>query len=125
MRTVGVMTLDRNPTNFFAETEQVAFHPGHLVPGIGFVDDPLLHARLFSYLDTQLTRLGGPNFAQIPINRPRRTGERQQPRRVHAAGGARGRRAVHAELARRWMPVRRGRRRRLHPRAPTRSRARR
>ena len=64
------MTLDRNPTNYFAETEQVAFHPGHLVPGIGFVDDPLLHARLFSYLDTQLTRLGGPNFAQLPINRP-------------------------------------------------------
>ncbi|WP_426574565.1 catalase [Aquihabitans sp. McL0605] len=70
VRTVGVMTLDRNPTNYFAETEQVAFHPGHVVPGIGFVDDPLLHARLFSYLDTQLTRLGGPNFNQIPINRP-------------------------------------------------------
>ena len=70
VRTVGVLTLDRNPTNYFAETEQVAFHPGHLVPGIGFVDDPLLHARLFSYLDTQLTRLGGPNFSQIPINRP-------------------------------------------------------
>ena len=70
VRTVGVLTLDRNPTNYFAETEQIAFHPGHLVPGIGFVDDPLLHARLFSYLDTQLTRLGGPNFSQIPINRP-------------------------------------------------------
>ncbi len=70
VRTVGVLTLDRNPTNYFAETEQIAFHPGHLVPGIGFVDDPLLHARLFSYLDTQLTRLGGPNFTQIPINRP-------------------------------------------------------
>lgn len=70
VRTVGVLTLDRNPTNYFAETEQIAFHPGHLVPGIGFVDDPLLHARLFSYLDTQLTRLGGPNFNQIPINRP-------------------------------------------------------
>ncbi|MCU1371392.1 MAG: katE [Ilumatobacteraceae bacterium] len=70
VRPVGVLTLDRNPTNFFAETEQIAFHPGHLVPGIGFVDDPLLHARLFSYLDTQLTRLGGPNFGQIPINRP-------------------------------------------------------
>ncbi len=70
VRTVGVLTLDRNPTNFFAETEQIAFHPGHVVPGIGFVDDPLLHARLFSYLDTQLTRLGGPNFNQIPINRP-------------------------------------------------------
>jgi len=70
VRTIGVMTLDRNPTNFFAETEQVAFHPGHLVPGIDIVDDPLLHARLFSYLDTQLTRLGGPNFSQIPVNRP-------------------------------------------------------
>jgi catalase len=70
VRTVGVLTLDRNPTNYFAETEQIAFHPGHLVPGIGFVDDPLLHARLFSYLDTQLTRLGGPNFNQLPINRP-------------------------------------------------------
>jgi catalase len=67
---IGVMVLNRNPTNFFAETEQVAFHPGHLVPGIDITDDPLLHARLFSYLDTQLTRLGGPNFGQIPINRP-------------------------------------------------------
>jgi len=67
---IGMMTLNRNPTNYFAETEQVAFHPGHLVPGIDITDDPLLHARLFSYLDTQLTRLGGPNFAQIPINRP-------------------------------------------------------
>ncbi|WP_309110837.1 catalase [Saccharothrix sp.] len=67
---VGMLTLNRNPTNFFAETEQVAFHVGHLVPGIDVTDDPLLHARLFSYLDTQLTRLGGPNFDQIPINRP-------------------------------------------------------
>jgi len=70
VRPVGVLTLDRNPANFFAETEQIAFHPGHLVPGIDITDDPLLHARLFSYLDTQLTRLGGPNFSQIPINRP-------------------------------------------------------
>jgi len=70
VRTVGTLTLERNPVNFFAETEQIAFHPGHLVPGIDIVDDPLLHARLFSYLDTQLTRLGGPNFSQIPINRP-------------------------------------------------------
>jgi catalase len=70
VRLVGTLTLDRQPTNFFAETEQVAFHPGHVVPGIDFVDDPLLHARLFSYIDTQLTRLGGPNFDQIPINRP-------------------------------------------------------
>lgn len=67
---VGRLTLDRNPTNYFAETEQVAFHLGNLVPGIDVTDDPLLQARLFSYLDTQLSRLGGPNFNQIPINRP-------------------------------------------------------
>lgn len=67
---IGTMVLNANPTNFFAETEQVAFHPGHLVPGIDVTDDPLLQGRLFSYLDTQLTRLGGPNFGQIPINRP-------------------------------------------------------
>jgi catalase len=67
---VGKMTLNRNPDNFFAETEQVAFHPGHVVPGIDFTNDPLLQGRLFSYLDTQLIRLGGPNFAELPINRP-------------------------------------------------------
>jgi catalase len=67
---VGKLTLNRNPDNFFAETEQVAFHVGNVVPGIDFTNDPLLQARLFSYLDTQLTRLGGPNFAEIPINRP-------------------------------------------------------
>jgi catalase len=66
---VGRLTLDRNPSNYFAETEQVAFNPGHLVPGIDVTDDPLLQVRLFSYVDTQLTRLGGPNFAQLPINR--------------------------------------------------------
>jgi catalase len=66
---VGRLTLNRCPANFFAEVEQVAFHVGHLVPGIEVVDDPLMQARLFSYLDTQLTRLGGPNFHQIPINR--------------------------------------------------------
>src|SRR5258705_3143648 len=70
VRRVGRLTLDRNPDNFFAETEQVAFHPGHVVPGIDFTDDPLLQGRLFSYTDTQLTRLGGPNFPQIPTNRP-------------------------------------------------------
>ena len=70
VRRVGRLTLNRNPDNFFAETEQVAFHPGHLVPGIDFTDDPLLQGRLFSYTDTQLTRLGGPNFHEIPINRP-------------------------------------------------------
>ncbi|MDA3627040.1 catalase [Saccharopolyspora sp. WRP15-2] len=70
VRPVGKMVLDRNPDNFFAETEQVAFHTANVVPGIDFTNDPLLQARNFSYLDTQLIRLGGPNFAQIPINRP-------------------------------------------------------
>lgn len=70
VKKVGKMTLNRNPDNFFAETEQVAFHPGHIVPGIDFTNDPLLQARLFSYVDTQLIRLGGPNFNEIPINRP-------------------------------------------------------
>ncbi|WP_431096442.1 catalase [Polaromonas aquatica] len=67
---IGKMVLNRNPDNFFAETEQVAFHPGHLVPGIDFSSDPLLQGRLFSYTDTQLSRLGGANFHEIPINRP-------------------------------------------------------
>jgi catalase len=67
---IGKLTLNRVPDNFFAETEQVAFHPGHIVPGIDFTNDPLLQGRLFSYLDTQLLRLGGPNFHEIPINRP-------------------------------------------------------
>lgn len=66
---IGKLTLNRNPDNFFAETEQVAFHPGHLVPGIDFTNDPLLQGRLFSYTDTQLSRLGSPNFHEIPINR--------------------------------------------------------
>ena len=67
---IGKMVLNRNPDNFFAETEQVAFHPGHIVSGIDFSNDPLLQGRLFSYTDTQLSRLGGPNFQEIPINRP-------------------------------------------------------
>src|SRR5690606_23207127 len=66
---IGVLSLNGTPTNFFAESEQVAFHVGHLVPGIGVTDDPLLQTRLFSYVDTQLSRLGGPNFNQLPINR--------------------------------------------------------
>jgi catalase len=70
VKRIGKLTLDRNPDNFFAETEQVAFHPGHIVPGIDFTSDPLLQGRLFSYTDTQLKRLGGPNFHEIPINRP-------------------------------------------------------
>ena len=74
---IGKMVLNRNPENFFAETEQVAFHPGHVVPGIDFTNDPLLQGRLFSYTDTQLTRLGGPNFAEIPINRSAGAGAQQ------------------------------------------------
>ena len=67
---IGKMTLNKNVDNVFAETEQAAFHIGHVVPGIDFTNDPLLQGRLFSYTDTQLLRLGGPNFQQIPINRP-------------------------------------------------------
>jgi len=67
---IGKLTLNRNPDNFFAETEQVAFHIGHVVSGIDFTNDPLLQGRLFSYTDTQLKRLGSPNFHEIPINRP-------------------------------------------------------
>ena len=68
---VGRMVLDRNPDNFFAETEQVAFCPANIVPGIDFSNDPLLQGRLFSYLDTQKSRLGTANFHQIPINAPK------------------------------------------------------
>jgi catalase len=70
VKIIGKMTLNRNVDNVFAETEQVAFHPGNVVPGIDFSNDPLLQGRLFSYTDTQLLRLGGPNFHELPINRP-------------------------------------------------------
>jgi catalase len=70
VKRIGRLTLNRNPQNFFAETEQVAFGVHNIVPGIDFSDDPLMQGRLFSYLDTQLIRLGGPNFHEIPINRP-------------------------------------------------------
>ncbi len=70
VKIIGKMTLNKNVNNFFAETEQVAFCPANIVPGIDFSNDPLLQGRLFSYEDTQLSRLGGPNFRQIPINRP-------------------------------------------------------
>lgn len=69
VKIIGKMTLNQNVSNVFAETEQVAFHPGNVVPGIDFTNDPLLQGRLLSYLDTQLYRLGGPNFTEIPINR--------------------------------------------------------
>ena len=71
VKVIGKMVLNRYPDNFFAETEQVAFCPSHVPPGIDFSNDPLLQGRLFSYLDTQLSRLGSPNFAQIPINAPK------------------------------------------------------
>jgi catalase len=71
LQVVGRMVLDRWPDNFLAETEQVAFCPSHVVPGIDFSNDPLLQGRLFSYLDTQLSRLGSANFHQIPINAPK------------------------------------------------------
>jgi catalase len=87
---VGRMVLNRNPVNFFAETEQAAFHPGHLVPGIDFTNDPLLQGRLFSYTDTQISRLGGANFHELPINRPRcpmRNLQRDGMRRMDVAPG--------------------------------------
>ncbi|MET3119942.1 catalase [Undibacterium sp. GrIS 1.8] len=71
LKVIGRMVLNRWPNNFFAETEQVAFCPSHVVPGIDFSNDPLLQGRLFSYLDTQLSRLGSPNFHQIPVNAPK------------------------------------------------------
>ena len=71
LRVIGRMVLDRWPNNFFAETEQVAYCPSHVVPGIDFSNDPLLQGRLFSYLDTQLSRLGSANFHQIPVNAPK------------------------------------------------------
>ena len=71
LEVIGRMVLDRNADNFFAETEQAAYHPGNVVPGIEFSNDPLLQGRLFSYTDTQLLRLGGPNFHELEINRPR------------------------------------------------------
>ncbi len=71
LKVIGRMVLDRWPDNFFAETEQVAFCPGNIVPGIDFSNDPLLQGRLFSYIDTQLSRLGSPNFHQIPVNAPK------------------------------------------------------
>jgi catalase len=71
LKVVGHMVLNRWPDNFFAETEQVAYCPANVVPGIDFSNDPLLQGRLFSYLDTQLSRLGSPNFNQIPVNAPK------------------------------------------------------
>ncbi len=102
---VGKLTLDRNPDNFFAETEQVAFCVGNVVPGIDFTNDPLMQARLFSYLDTQLTRLGGPNFAEIPINRPVAPVHNHQQDGFHRHDDQHRARQLPPELAGRRVPV--------------------
>jgi catalase len=88
---VGRMVLNRNPDNFFAETEQVAFCTAHVVPGIDFSNDPLLHGRHHSYLDTQISRLGGPNFHEIPINSPLSAVHNNQRDGLHRQAIARGR----------------------------------
>jgi catalase len=88
---VGRMVLDRNPDNFFAETEQVAFCTAHVVPGIDFSNDPLLAGRIHSYVDTQITRLGGPNFHEIPINAPIAPIHNNQRDGFHRQAIARGR----------------------------------
>jgi catalase len=88
---VGRMVLNRNPDNFFAETEQVAFCAAHIVPGIDFSNDPLLHGRIHSYIDTQITRLGGANFHEIPINAPLAGVHNNQRDGLHRQSIARGR----------------------------------
>lgn len=87
---VGRLVLDRNPDNFFAETEQVAFCAAHVVPGIDFTNDPLLAGRIHSYVDTQLTRLGGPNFHEIPINAPVAAVQNNQREGMHRQAIHRG-----------------------------------
>jgi catalase len=91
VKPVGRMALNRNPDNFFAETEQVAFCTAHIVPGIDFSNDPLLHGRIHSYIDTQITRLGGPNFHEIPINAPIVPVHNNQRDGLHRQAIARGR----------------------------------
>jgi catalase len=88
---VGRMVLNRNPDNFFAETEQVAFCTAHVVPGIDFTNDPLLAGRIHSYVDTQLSRLGGPNFHEIPINAPLAAVQNNQRDGMHRQAIHRGR----------------------------------
>ena len=88
---VGRMVLNRNPDNFFAETEQVAFCTAHVVPGIDFTNDPLLAGRIHSYLDTQISRLGGPNFHEIPINAPLAAVHNNQRDGMHRQAIHRGR----------------------------------
>ena len=91
VRPVGRMVLDRNPDNFFAETEQVAFCTSHVIPGIDFSNDPLLQGRNHSYLDTQISRLGGANFHEIPINAPLKAVHNNQRDGMHRQAIPRGR----------------------------------
>ncbi|HEY2401410.1 MAG TPA: catalase [Steroidobacteraceae bacterium] len=91
LRPVGRLVLNRNPDNFFAETEQVAFCTAHIVPGLDFTNDPLLAGRIHSYVDTQITRLGGPNFHEIPINAPVAQVHNNQRDGLHRQAIARGR----------------------------------
>ncbi|WP_395320861.1 catalase [Variovorax sp. UC74_104] len=93
LRVVGRLVLDRNPDNFFAETEQVAFCTAHVVPGIDFTNDPLLAGRIHSYVDTQISRLGGPNFHELPINAPVAQGHNNQRDGMHRQAIHRGRTA--------------------------------
>ena len=88
---IGRMVLNRNPDNFFAETEQVAFCTAHIVPGLDFTNDPLLAGRIHSYVDTQISRLGGPNFHEIPINAPVAQVHNNQRDGMHRQAIARGR----------------------------------
>ncbi|MFY2843916.1 catalase [Achromobacter ruhlandii] len=91
VRPIGRMVLDRNPDNFFAETEQVAFCAAHVVPGVDFTNDPLLAGRIHSYVDTQISRLGGPNFHEIPINAPLAPVHNNQRDGMHRQAVHRGR----------------------------------
>ncbi len=91
MTPVGRMVLNRNPDNFFAETEQVAFCTAHVVPGIDFSNDPLLQGRIHSYIDTQISRLGGPNFHELPINAPLSLVHNNQRDGMHRQAIPRGR----------------------------------
>jgi catalase len=91
LQPLGRMVLNRNPDNFFAETEQVAFCTAHVVPGIDFSNDPLLAGRIHSYVDTQISRLGGPNFHEIPINAPVTQVHNNQRDGMHRQAIARGR----------------------------------
>ena len=104
LKRVGKLTLNKNPDNFFAETEQVAFCPANVVPGIDFSNDPLLQGRLFSYLDTQLSRLGSPNFHELPINRPLAPVHNNQ-RDAHMRYTVTPGRLATSQLARQWLPV--------------------